>query len=157
MTLGRQQQRRDTAANWASNNPTLADGEIGYDTTNKLLKVGDGATAWNTLAAYGQTRVGSTASSGTPSIDAALYGQYNITALAVAMTAVTVTNPTDGAKLTIRIKDNGTARAITLGSSFRALGVTLPTTTVLSKTLYIGCIYNGADSVWDVVATAQQA
>lgn len=102
-------------------------------------------------------RVGTTASSATPSIDAALYEQYNITALAAAITAVTVTNPAEGLKLTIRIKDNGTARAIALGASFRALGVTLPTTTVLSKTLYIGCIYNGADTIWDVVATAQQA
>ena len=43
------QLRRDTAANWASNNPTLSEGEIGYDTTNKTLKVGDGTTAWDTL------------------------------------------------------------------------------------------------------------
>jgi hypothetical protein len=102
-------------------------------------------------------RIGTTASSATPSIDASLYEQYNITALAAAITSVTVTNPAEGLKLVIRIKDNGTARALTLGSSFRALGVTLPTTTVLSKTLYLGCIYNGADTVWDVVAVAQEA
>ena len=41
--------RRDTAANWASTNPVLADGEQGYDKTNKLMKVGDGVTAWNAL------------------------------------------------------------------------------------------------------------
>jgi hypothetical protein len=56
MTLGRMQQRRDTAANWASNNPTLAAGEVGIDTTNNLLKVGDGSTAWASLAAW--ARVG---------------------------------------------------------------------------------------------------
>jgi hypothetical protein len=38
--------RRDSAANWASYNPTLASGELGYDTTNELVKVGDGSTAW---------------------------------------------------------------------------------------------------------------
>lgn len=102
-------------------------------------------------------RVGTTTSSATPSIDASLYEQYNITALGAAITSVTVTNPAEGLKLTIRIKDNGTARAIALGASFRALGVTLPTTTVLSKTLYLGCIYNGAGTVWDVVAVAQEA
>ena len=41
--------RRDTAANWKSNNPVLASGEIGVDTTNKEMKIGDGTTPWNTL------------------------------------------------------------------------------------------------------------
>jgi hypothetical protein len=43
------QLRRDTAAAWAAANPILSQGEAGYDITNKLLKVGDGVTAWNTL------------------------------------------------------------------------------------------------------------
>ena len=40
----RLQQRRDTAANWTSNNPTLAAGEIGLETNTNLFKVGDGTT-----------------------------------------------------------------------------------------------------------------
>ena len=46
-----QQQRRDTAANWASANPVLLLGEIGYvsDSTTGALKIGDGSTAWNAL------------------------------------------------------------------------------------------------------------
>ena len=43
------QLRRDTAANWATVNPTLAAGEIGYETDTGRVKIGDGATAWNTL------------------------------------------------------------------------------------------------------------
>lgn len=43
------QHRRDTAANWASNNPVLAAGELGLDTTSKRFKMGDGSTAWNSL------------------------------------------------------------------------------------------------------------
>lgn len=43
--------RQDTAANWTSKNPTLSAGEFGYDTTNKILKIGDGTTAWASLAA----------------------------------------------------------------------------------------------------------
>jgi hypothetical protein len=35
--------------------------------------------------------------------------------------------------------------------------VTLPTTTVVSKTLYLGCIWNADDSKIDVVAVAQEA
>lgn len=69
-------------------------------------------------------------------------------------------SPQDGQKLMIRIKDNGTARAITWTTSagaFRAVGITLPATTVLSKVTYVGCVYNSTDSFWDVVATVTQA
>ena len=46
--------RRDTAANWASGNPTLAAGEMGLDQTNNFIKMGDGSTAWNSLAQFTQ-------------------------------------------------------------------------------------------------------
>lgn len=68
--------------------------------------------------------------------------------------------PVNGQKLLIRIKDNGTARGITWTTSagaFRAVGITLPTTTVLGKVTYVGCVYNSADSFWDAVATVTQA
>lgn len=81
-----------------------------------------------------------------------------VTAQAVALN---LANPTGtavpGWGLVIRIKDNGTARAITYGTQYRAIGVTLPTTTVISKTLYLGLIYNADDTKWDVVAVAQEA
>lgn len=42
--------RRDTAANWASVNPVLADGEFGYEKPpSSKLKIGDGVSAWNDL------------------------------------------------------------------------------------------------------------
>ncbi len=43
------QTRRDTAANWASVNPTMGMGEIGYETDTGKFKFGDGVTAWNGL------------------------------------------------------------------------------------------------------------
>jgi hypothetical protein len=46
----RMQVRRDTEANWASNNPVLLSGEIGYVTDEHYFKIGDGSTAWNGLA-----------------------------------------------------------------------------------------------------------
>jgi hypothetical protein len=46
------QLRRDTAANWTSANPTLASGEFGLETDTDQFKVGDGTTAWTSLA-YG--------------------------------------------------------------------------------------------------------
>lgn len=42
--------RRDTAANWTSANPTLAAGEPGFETNTGKVKIGDGTTAWNSLA-----------------------------------------------------------------------------------------------------------
>ena len=44
------QLRRDTAANWTANNPTLLAGEVGFETDTKRAKLGDGVTAWNSLA-----------------------------------------------------------------------------------------------------------
>ena len=41
--------RSDTASNWSSINPVLAKGEYGFDETNKVIKIGDGSTAWNSL------------------------------------------------------------------------------------------------------------
>ena len=42
--------RRDTAANWTSNNPTLTTGEMGYETNTGKFKIGDNSTAWTSLA-----------------------------------------------------------------------------------------------------------
>lgn len=44
------QARKGTAADWLTQNPVLASGELGYDLTNKTLKLGDGATTWNNLS-----------------------------------------------------------------------------------------------------------
>ena len=62
-----------------------------------------------------------------------------------------------GEKLIIRIKDNGTARALTWNAVFRAMGTALPSTTVVSKTLYLGFFYNSTDTKWDLVASAQES
>ena len=44
------QLRRDTAADWTSNNPTLAAGEFGWESDTSKYKIGNGSTAWNSLA-----------------------------------------------------------------------------------------------------------
>jgi hypothetical protein len=43
------QTRRDTAANWTANDPTLADGEIGFETDTGKFKIGKSNTAWISL------------------------------------------------------------------------------------------------------------
>ncbi len=41
--------RRDTTADWTSVDPVLAYGELGWDRDLRVLKVGDGSTAWSAL------------------------------------------------------------------------------------------------------------
>lgn len=105
-------------------------------------------------------RVSSEASSATPTINTDNVDAHSITALAAAITSMTTNlsgTPTNFQKLIIRIKDNGTAREITWGASFEAKGVALPTTTVISKVLTVGFIYDTVTSKWGCVASAQEA
>jgi hypothetical protein len=54
--------RRDTSANWTTNNPILLQGEFGYELDTGLAKIGDGQTAWSSLEYFGGT--GPTGSAG---------------------------------------------------------------------------------------------
>lgn len=104
-------------------------------------------------------RVGTAASSATPTINTDNYDAYSITALATAITSMTTNlsgTPTNFQKLIIRVKDNATARAITWGASFEDAGVALPTTTVTSKLLTVGFIYNTVTSKWGCVAVVNE-
>ena len=94
------------------------------------------------------------ASSATPTpARASKRNMFTVTALAEAATfAVPSGTPADGDTLLIRIKDNGTARALDWNAIYRAGDTALPTTTVISKTMYCGFIYNSASSTWDLVA-----
>lgn len=76
--------------------------------------------------------------------------------------------PSDGAKLVLRFKDNGSSRVITFtgGSSktFLPVGVTLTPSgsnftyaTLPGKLVYFGCIYNSNSSRWDIIALSQEA
>lgn len=42
----------DTDENWTTINPILKSGEIGINSTNKTIKIGDGTTAWNDLKEF---------------------------------------------------------------------------------------------------------
>jgi hypothetical protein len=81
-----------------------------------------------------------------------------ITAQAVGLT---LANPTgtwvQGQALMIRIKDDGSARTIAYDTKYRAIGVTLPTTTTASKTTYLGVIYNATDDKFDIMGATTEA
>lgn len=108
-------------------------------------------------------RVSSTASITSPlAWNSDSFDQYAATAQAVALTiSADAGTPTNGQKMIFRFKDNGTARALTwttgVAKGFRPVGAILPTTTVINKTVYIGCIFNAADNRWDAVAVSQEA
>jgi len=105
-------------------------------------------------------RVSTEESSATPTINTDNVDAHSITALAADITSMTTNlsgTPTNFQRLMIRIKDNGTARAIAWGASFEAKGVALPTTTVISKVLTVGFIYDTVTSKWGCVASAQEA
>jgi hypothetical protein len=106
--------------------------------------------------------VQSVASASTITPNANTDTQVSVTALATAATiAAPSGTPSDGQSLVIRIEDNGTGRALTwtTGSSgaYRAVGITLPTTTVATKVLYVGFKYNSTDLRWDAIALSQEA
>ena len=112
------------------------------------------ATVFNLL----KQKVQAVTSSATVTPNADTDDMVVITAQAAGLTLANPSGtPTQGQKLLVRIKDNGTARAISYGTQYRAVGEALPTTTVISKLLYIGFFYNSTDTKWDCVASKQEA
>jgi hypothetical protein len=95
--------------------------------------------------------------------DVGEFDVYAYTALASGLTinAPVSSSPLDANRLLFRIEDNGVSRALTWTTggtnSYRVVGVTLPTATSAGKVTYVGCLYNQADAVWDVLAVATQA
>lgn len=84
---------------------------------------------------------------------------YNVTALAVAATiAVPSFTATDGLGVILRIKDTGTAQALTFASGYTNVsGIATPTTTVAGKLLTVGAIYSSATSKWEIQGVNQSA
>jgi hypothetical protein len=110
--------RRDTAANWAVTSPNpiiLSEGEPGFDTTNQILKIGDGVTAWNSLAQFQgpQGVAGNDGSDGADGADGAdgvqisNYTKANLPLNASAGTNALVTDGTIGGTPTMSYFYNG--------------------------------------------------
>jgi len=146
-------------------------GNAAIGTTAGNLGIGAPANASYKVYAVGNAlftqgispRLYSAATDSTVSIDVTSYDQYSWNALDQTLTfaAITLPNANNGNKIIFRIKDNGVSRTLnwtTSGpGSFRAIGVTLPTSTTASKITYVGCIYNFSDGYWDVLAVQTQS
>ena len=148
-------------------------------TTLTGLVVGNGTSAMTAVTAPSGAVVGTTdtqtltnkrvnpravvagATSGTLTPNGDTTDVFNAFGLTGAITVATPSGtPVDGQRLMLRFEDNGTGRGITWTTSsgaFRAVGITLPTTTVASKVTYVGCVYNSTDVFWDAIAVATQA
>lgn len=81
---------RDTAAAWAASSRILLRGEPGYDETNQILKVGDGATSWALLPSITIGPVGPKGSDGAKGLDGSNVLPTN-TAIAQAVTTAGAT------------------------------------------------------------------
>jgi hypothetical protein len=104
-------------------------------------------------------RVTTITSSSTPTPNGDNTDLFTITALAAAATIAAPTGtPVNGQKLMMRIKDNGTAQTLAWNSIYVAGGVALPATTVASKILTLGFMYNTDNGLnkWCLIASSQE-
>jgi len=94
----------------------------------------------------------------TPTLVPASYDtQINILALSEDLYVDTpIGIPVSSHRMIIRIRDDGTPRAITWSSAYRALAPPLPSTTTANKLLYVGFSYNGVELLWDMLSAVQQ-
>jgi hypothetical protein len=156
----------------------VANGGTGAATLTGLV-VGNGTSAMTAVTAPSGAVVGTTdtqtltnkrvnpravaagSTSGTLTPNGDTTDVFNAFGLTGAITVDTPSGtPVDGQRLMLRFEDNGTGRGITwtgTSGAYRAVGVTLPTTTVASKVTYVGCVYNSTDVFWDAIAVATQA
>lgn len=142
----------DSSADWSS----VSNNTYFYDKTDKLVYYKDSNGVVQGI--YRQNPSVQSVTSSATVTPASTNELVKITAQAASLS---LANPTgtfiEGQALIIRIKDDGTARSISFDTKYRAIGVTLPTTTTISKTTYLGIIYNLTDDKFDVIAVVTQA
>ena len=140
--------RRDTASNWTTANPILAQGEMGAETDTSKIKIGDGVTAWasvpylidagdyltatstNTLTNKTITGVKETkVAMGANNIDLSL-GNYFTYTLSGAQT-LTVSNVASSGSVSAFVLEvtNGGSAALTFFSGVTWAAATAPTLT----------------------------
>ena len=138
-----------------SGNPTTTTQSAGTNNTTIAT------TAYVDVTYSAQQTTATTATTLTPTSATASVTSNVYNDLTAQASALFIANPTGSwanhQMLLIRVLDNGTARAITYGTSF-STGTTpaAPTTTVLSKTLAMEFWYNSNTSKYEFLGSSQQ-
>jgi hypothetical protein len=132
-----------TNGNGVSGNPTITVGSDVVTLTGTQVITNKEVTK----------RVGTMVTGANITASSASHDVYTVTALAQAADFSDLGTGDDGQGMIYRVKDNGTARALTFHTSFRfSAEIPAPTTTTASSTLYLAFIYNQPDGKWDCVA-----
>lgn len=128
--------------------------ETYIDIGRSIFRIGYDKNVYFNEIAYLTTN--SITSSSTPApVGSAALNQFYVTALAANATfSAPSGTPTEGNRILIRIKDNGTARTLGWNSIYISSGSNiLPTTTVAGKTHFVGFVYDAATSKWVCLAS----
>lgn len=126
------QMRRDSAADWAAANPTLASGEWGYETDTNRIKIGDGATAWTSLAYFAEAGAVSSVNGNTGVVvidpddldDSATTNKFATSAQLAKVDYLTITQAVDLDAIETRV--NQLDAAVVLQGSWDASAGTFP-------------------------------
>ena len=112
---GRMLQRKDTAQNWQTANPILADGEIGYESDTRRMKFGDGTTSWASLPYYGCYNPGDTFTTrwdGTGHISGSSKTLFFTISLPMPIAATNVSVDKSTGKITLRQNGKNVEKAL---------------------------------------------
>lgn len=102
-------------------------------------------------------RVSSAAYTATLQPNPSAWDIYYMTGATGTITLSTfIGTPVQGNRCTIALKDNNTSRTISWNANYKAMGVSLPTSTVAGKWLYINVIYFDASN-YHVVGISSEA
>lgn len=138
--------RRDTAAAWTAANPVLAAGELGLETDTTYYKIGNGSTAWTSLA-YGSIQ-GAIANS---TVTSAMIVDGTIVAGDIAANAVTTAKILDANVTADKIASNAviTAKILDENVTTDKLANAAVTATKLANTAVTAGSYTTANITVD--------
>lgn len=128
-----------------ANSPVLVTPNLGTPTAIDLTNA--------TNVPREQQRVTSTPSTATLTPNADMTDIAAVTAQTTGLTIAAPTGtPVDGQRLAIRIRDNGTTRALVWNAAYVEFATgQLPVDTVVGKTIYAIFWYNSATTAWELV------
>ena len=135
---------------------TLANSGVTAGTYNSVTVNAKGLVTAATAKEIPNVQSVTSSATVTPNADTNDLVSINAQAVGLTLAAPSGTS-TDGERLIIRIKDNGTTQTIAWNAVYAAGGAALPTATVAGKWHHVGLIYNTNTTTWLCVAASVQA